>query len=183
MWITDFLRLSLHRSLYEVSPDEAETLMAAENSPALQDELYAFGDLLVNEVLSRSAQLDAKATSLLGWSAAAMAAILVYARGWGQAEWPVRVLIGGSVLLALSACVQAGRALRLLQWEIPSEADWFKFKLFADPFRLQRYHLFSMLETHQHHDRQNARKAVHVEQSQWLLIAATVLVAILIIVQ
>src|SRR5687768_4379394 len=71
-------RLFLTVRVYEVSSDDAEAqVMAAVSNQGLLDELYEFGGLMVDEVFSRTAQLDAKATSLLGWAIAALAFLLI----------------------------------------------------------------------------------------------------------
>jgi hypothetical protein len=168
--------------LQEVSSDDAEEHIMAACSDELVDELYEFGGRLMDEALDRTAQLDGKATTLLGWGSASVAFLLV---GIDRTQTPdaIDALIAVAVILALSGSIYAGLALRIIDWEFPSEKDWFKFKLFSDPQKLRIYHLLGMLETHQFHNRQNRLKGERVRRAQWFVICATVLVGAIVLLR
>jgi hypothetical protein len=166
----------------EISAEDAESEVTSKRSSDLVDELYDFGREMVREVLSRTAHLDAKATTLLGWAFGAVAFILL-GLDWQKATDRLELLGGIAALCATLASIQAAMALRVSRWQIPSEADWFKFELFSSPDRLRIYHLVSMLEMHQHHNRQNMVKGEQILRSQWLLVGATVLLGIVVVLR
>lgn len=185
MWLSDFIRRnSLTFVLREVSPDDAERWVMQVATRELVDELYGFGARVVDEAVSTTEKLDAKATSLLGWTVAGLAFLLVASRdSIRSGDGFLSALTAVAVLLAVSASFQAAFALRVRDWEVPSEVDWFQAELFSEPVKLRVFYIMSMLETHQNHNRQNKLKGEHVRRSQWLLIGATVLIGVLIVLK
>lgn len=184
MSITEWLRrYSWTANLNEVKPDDAETLVMGKLSKELVDELQGFGVLLVNEAISRTAQLDSKATNVLGWTSTALAFLLIGSQSFQPASIATGALIGAAVLLAITATIQAGLALFIREWSMPSEADWFRGDLFADPMKLRIYHVLGLLETHQNHNRQNIVKGDYVRRSQLFLTGTTIIIGMLVILR
>jgi hypothetical protein len=168
-------------TLHEVSSDEAEMLVLQASSKELVDELYGFGSFLLNEAMSRTAQLDVKAIRLLIWAAAAVAFLLVGPDEIVHTHSIVMgALTGVALLLAVVASVHAALALHVQNWEMPSERDWFRGELFADPIRLRVYHLLGFLETHRNHNRRNIVKGERVRRSQWSLVGTTAIIVVVI---
>ena len=164
-----------------VSAKDAETWLNALSEQQRDDaiaELTQFGTLLLGEMTSRSAALDSKATSILGFSAVPLGALLV-----GTPEW-IDTTSWGVVLLALigigSAITSAGcaiQSLRTRDWHWPSQPDWIRQDLLDKLPTLRHFHLLSMLETYQTHELLNATKAAWLVRAQQTLLLATVIVA------
>lgn len=138
------------------------------------DELYEFGTLLLAEVQGRSAALDSKLTSILGWSSALLGFLLVGAPGGFLGDLLLLVAAG----LALGAVISSSAGLRIVIWMTPSEQDWFRDGLMDSPERLRSYHVISMLNSHQDHEREMGKKAAHLVRSEKLLVATAVLIAV-----
>ena len=162
---------------------DIEDALAAHHSPELLDELHALGTMMVTEVTGRVTLLDTKALSVLGYTAAILAFLFFGRPAWISSSAPVEVaLITVAVVLALGSLAVTFLALRIRTWEWPSEHDWFREDLFANPDALRRYHVLSLLETHKTHAEAANQKATRVRRAQWLLVlsAATVGVALLL---
>ena len=140
------------------SADDCDATLAA---------LERFADLMLQEVQSRSAVLDTKALSILGWTSAASALFLSRAPSLASFNsWQVGLLAIGGIAAVLAA-VFGFMAIRIRKFPWPSQADWFCASELLAPRRLRSYHLLSALEIHTAHARENLRKAYFVHLSQW----------------
>ncbi len=183
MALTSFMqKLRSKIQLNEISADDAEALLTLQPSKELLDETYSFGERMVDEVLDRTAQIDAKATSLLGWSAGVLAFLTFDSRGSWE-SWLVGFVTATALVLSMIAAMRAGLALKVDDWSISSERDWFRGELFADPTKLRVYHVLGMLETHQRHNRQNMIKGEHARVSQLCLLLAVICLGVLVVVR
>jgi len=140
------------------------------HNPATLQQWQTFGTLMLTELQARTAALESKATNLLGWSGAAAAAGLALApRTW----WAAPV-----VLLSMTALAAGFAALRVRRAVVPSQLDWFHHSESCDPVRLQRVHLLSMRDWHEHDALTNRAKAAWVMVGQWCLAGAAVALSV-----
>lgn len=123
------------------------------------DQFYKFGTILFSECLSRAADVDRKLTSMLGWSIAALASILLKQSKPEQLGMTDHIVIVIAAAAAFLSLVLAALGLKTTVWPAPSEEDWFRNGLWGDVQKLKRYHVISMLLTHQEHVRRITRKA------------------------
>jgi len=169
-----------------VDAKEIERLLLAKRYEDLTEELFSFGQLLLDEIQQRTAQLDTKLISLLGWTAAILAFLLV-----GDASWLESAKTGPAstitmllaTLSSLGAVVCSFIGVKTTVWQFSSERDWFKTSLFDEVLNMKKYHLISMLETHQAHSRVNERKGQRAREAEWLLAVSSVLVAVTTLVK
>jgi len=163
-----------------VNPKEIERLLLANEYQELTEELFSFGQLLLDEIQQRTAQLDTKLISLLGWTAAILAFLLVGDASWLESAYKTGLVTTIFMLLAtlssLGAVICSFLGVKTTVWQFPSERDWFQTSLFDDVLAMKKYHLISMLETHQAHSRVNARKGQRAHEAEWLLAVSAVLV-------
>ena len=76
-----------------VDPKEIERLLLANPYQELTEELFSFGQLLLDEIQQRTAQLDTKLISLLGWTAAILAFLLVGDASWLESVYKPRLIL------------------------------------------------------------------------------------------
>lgn len=156
-----------------------ERLKACSDKDVL-DGLHEFGQMLVAEAQARTALLDSKATSLLGWNAAASAvffAALPRVEAVTGARW---LLVAGAILSAVGA-VFAFVALRVQEFQVPSQLDWFDEKSMTDAARLRRAQVWHLRNWHTADSETIIRKAYLTKLGQWPLVVASVLLVLALI--
>lgn len=167
-----------------VGPPPARTRLTAEyvtaqfdahrgdpDFPDLLDELFQFGELMLEEESRTTSTVESKATSVLGWTTGLLALfVLQPSRSIADMNVVELALTSFGVFGAFVGLFGCFQALRVRDWKCPSQQDWFSPELFGHPSILRRFHLLSMLETHQEHSAVNAKK-VH-----WLKVAQTGLI-------
>ena len=139
-------------------------------------ELYDFGVLMVTEVERRALGIDSKLTSILGWSSAVLGFLLLGTSPGGSFGSSLLLLV--SIALTLGAVISSFLGLRTILWITPSEKDWFRDELLENAGRLRRYHIVSMLNTHQDHEKEIEKKASRLALAERLLAVAASLIAI-----
>jgi hypothetical protein len=147
--------------IHPVNIGDTEFQLFSPDTPdEVVDELYKLGGILFSECLGRGADIDRKLTSMLGWSIAALASLLLKQ---SKSDHPVgtleQLVLGIAAAAAFLALLIAALALKTTIWPAPSERDWFKEGLLRDVQRLKRYHVISLLVTHQEHVKCITRKA------------------------
>jgi uncharacterized membrane protein YgdD (TMEM256/DUF423 family) len=132
---------------------EIEAIQERLSTPGIQDatveEFYRFGTLLFSEIQQRGSEIDRKLTNVLGWSMATLAFLLLNQSRFAQIGSYVRAAAITAAILSFVCVIVAAFAVKTRMWRAPSEADWFQEKLWGDPATMKRYHILSMLATHQ----------------------------------
>jgi len=143
----------------------------------ITNELFDFGRYLLDQSNARDAAIDQKASSMVGYSSAILAFLLM--RGLSWADSPIKlaafILIGA---LAALACCFAALALRgARNWKELSEATWFppQPEFIADEDQLKRFYITAMHQVHQENHRIVNRKADQMIVAQLAVAAAGVL--------
>lgn len=167
------------QKLHFVDIEDIETQMASGIPNETLEELYRFEELMLTEGQQRTTQLDFKLTSILGWSSAALAFLLLS----GQAQ-NVNILVrtrtvAATAIIFIAAAI-ASWALKTIMYSAPSEEDWFRSDLFDESQRLKKYHVVSMLTAHQCGLKANAQKARRLRRAeQFLGVGIVVITALL----
>jgi len=132
---------------------EVESIHARLSEPGTPedsvDEFYRFGALLFSEVQQRGSEIDRKLTNLLGWSIATLAFLLLNHSRFGPIGTYSWIAMVTASVFSFGCISVAAFAVKTRMWRAPSEADWFQQDLWADASTLKRYHLISLLATHQ----------------------------------
>jgi hypothetical protein len=163
-----------------VSPEDAERwvlTVSDEHKAEVLASLSSFGTLLLSEANGRISALDAKATSTLGWSAAALAFFVAGTPDWiSTNSWIVVLLTMVGIGTGLAGVVLSWLALRPRHWKWPSQEVWFDNELFDNPARLKAQHVKAMLVTHRDCLTKNAGKAQQLSWAQLALFVTALLV-------
>jgi hypothetical protein len=155
-----------------VTIEEAErTLFHGNVAAPAADQLYDFGKVLFAESLQRIARTDSKLTNLLGWSAAIL--VVASTRAKGAPSVLAGIPVATAALLAFISIIACVVALKTGTSPAPSEQDWFQAGLLADAGNLRRYHIVSLLLTHQVNMQDASRKAEVLRRVEWLTVIAS----------
>jgi hypothetical protein len=132
---------------------DAESIYARLARPEIPEatieEFYRFGTLLFTEIQQRGSEVDRKLNNALGWSIATLAFLLLNQPRFAHVGTCVRLAIIAAAVLAFGCVIVAAFAVKTRMWRAPSEADWFQSELWNDPSIMKRYHILSILTTHQ----------------------------------
>ncbi len=145
-------------------------------SKELVEEFYRFGQILFSEMLSRGAEVDRRATNMLGWSTATAAVLL----STQTQKLFFKALVAAAICCSLSSAILCAVALKMRMWPSTSDHDWFRPDI-HDAYELKRYHVVSLLLAHQHQKQSTAKKADLLRHAEWLLLAASAVIALLAI--
>ncbi len=160
----------------ELSEQEVDDLIDQYTSEGVTDELYKFGAMLLSENESRAASIDSKATTVVGYSGAILAFLILQAPIWAKATVWELAGISIAAFVAACACVCAFSALRgARDWAWFSEKQWFSKSAAlkgADP--LKRYYLKCMHGIKQANHRIANQKADSLIKAQMLLAVAAI---------
>lgn len=158
-----------------VNPADVDAALTKGCPDATVSQLFTFSSLMMDEIRQRTGTLDTKGLVVLGWGGALFGYLL--SAEIATAAWPLRVASILPALVAGYAIQKAYGAARLRDYDWPSDTDWFRIELFMKPDILRRYHLMSLLETHQNHSRQNGKKLAALQRAQKALAVASMLTA------
>ncbi len=147
-------------------------------------ELAVFGKMLMDMTNQRAASLDAKATSIVGYSIALLAFLVANAKDWTSH------LSAGEKLLALPASlsifvaiVAGGWAMRAQRWAWFSAKDWIRREILVDVETQRRYYLSVAQKVHRRNERVNESKACAVVTAQMALACGGVLLALVLVLR
>ena len=146
-------------------------------------ELFDFGQMLLAANDERVGFIDFKATTLVGYSSAILAFLLMRGVGWVHSPFELVAIAIAGVAAGL-ACFFAGMALRGAQnWSELGEGTWFpREQVLAGADQLKRFYISAMHQTLQDNHRIANRKADQMILAQVLVALAGVLLAITLIV-
>jgi hypothetical protein len=146
--------------LHLVEPDSIQARLSRRETPVdTVEEFYRFGTMLFSEIQQRGSEVDRKLTNLLGLSVATLAFLLFNQSRFGKFGGFTWIAMVTAAVLSFGSAATAAVAVKTRMWRAPSEADWFKDELWADPLRLKCYHIVSMLTAHQAQARNIKTKA------------------------
>jgi hypothetical protein len=163
----------------ELPGAEVDELLSEYSSEEVTKELFDFGQILLTADDERVGLIDSKATTLVGYSSAILAFLLIRGASWTHSRFEL-VAIATVGVIAGFACVFAGLALRGAQnWSQLSEATWFpREQVLAGSDPLKRFYITAMHQVLQDNHRIANRKADQMIVAQVLVALAGVLLAI-----
>jgi|GEM_PF-6554771 len=166
------------RQQHGVEDDEFWKAARQGADSAVFDALKDFGALMVAETQARTAVIDSKATSLLGWHAAASGFFLTLLVRFEPSSMLRWFIVIGAVVSA-AGTIYAYAALRVRGVMIPSEQEWLEPELTAarNVFEIRRRHLLLMLRWHRSDCDVNAKKAHWAKVAQACLVVVGILLA------
>lgn len=171
-FVANLLRPTEGRNL--ATPESISAQLEQHHSPELLDQLFAFGQVMVDEVQSRTTAIESKATSVFGWTTGLLALFVL------QPPKPIAALSSPEFFLTVIGVIGAAGglcasalALRVQPFAWPSQQDWLRADLFSgEAWVLRSVHVLAMLETHEKHSCVNAIKARDLKIAQAGLLIA-----------
>ena len=166
----------------EMRGADVDDLLQKYSSEEVTNELFEFGRVLLATNDDRVALIDSKATTLVGYSSAILAFLLI--RGPSGMHFCVEsIAIAVAGIFAGAACVCAGLALRGAQnWSALSEATWLpQEQIVAGPDPLKRFYIGAMHQVLQDNHRIANRKADQMILAQFCVAVAGMLLAVTLI--
>jgi hypothetical protein len=164
--------------LHFINTEKAEAEIMGLDDSAVEY-LYQFGSMMVGDAGQWTSHLDSKLTAIFGWSSGVLAFLVVGTKAQGSLMHVSAMIL--AVALTLAAVILAALGLKTDEWPSPSEEDWFREGILEHPGHLRRYHVISMLETHQYHLRKNGRKAKLLRYAEKALVAGAIVVAAILL--
>jgi hypothetical protein len=111
------------RRFATLTADELTERLRKADDPELLPDMLAFGDRMLDEQVGRTASIESKATTILGYSTA-LFGFLLFALGGKEITPLDRALVSVAALLAFGATVSAYLALRVRDWEWFTAHTW-----------------------------------------------------------
>lgn len=178
-WLRDSI-LGVTRT-QELPGAEVDELLAKYSAGDVTKELFDFGRMLLTANDERVGFIDSKATTLVGYSSAILAFLLMRGVGWMHSSLEL-VAIAIIAVIAGLACFFAGMALRGAQnWSELGERTWFpQEQVLAGSDPLKRFYISAMHQVLQDNHRIANRKADQMILAQVLVALAGVLLAIVL---
>jgi len=163
----------------EVPGSEVDALLAKYSEESVTKELFDFGKMLLTANEERIGLIDSKATTLVGYSSAILALLLMRGATWTR-SWPQLISLVAAAITAGFACLFALMVLHGAQnWSQLSEKTWFpEDRVLAGSDSLKRFYISAMHQVLQDNHRIANRKADQMITAQILVAAAGILLAI-----
>jgi hypothetical protein len=137
------------------------------DDPQTTDVLRTMGELLVRENAERTAFLDGKATSLIGFVGVMLALMVGQVAKWTtEMGAPERTLLLGAAISLLVAVMCAFRIVYAGVWRWVSDVDWFREEFLGKPESLRRYHIVVLHHVNEDHSRINSIKGLWLARAQ-----------------
>lgn len=142
-----------------------------------------FGAQLLEEVMNRSSQIDSKGMSVLGWSSALLAFLLVNApKIYASGSIFAQVLGSIAMILAFLAAFSGMWASRTREWRGVSDETWFPDPdLMMDGEHIRQHYLAELHELRSTWDSNCRRKVDWLRIGQNCLAAAGFLVLLILL--
>ena len=162
--------------------DEAEVrnrLVLAKGNPAVVDELYNFGLLLLKEAAEDIRRLDTKAAAMAGYSGAVVTVLISSVSLWRGLLSPFATLfvfIAG--LVAIVAVVMGVRVMALRRFDWFSADEWLEAGCLSDIEKLKRYRVLATWQAWNSHKDAHSQKALLLRRTQWALVSTGILLLI-----
>jgi hypothetical protein len=159
-----------------LSEDAIRQRLASYKSPEVTNELYAFGKMMVDEVVDRFKSLDTKATAIAAYSIGLITILVSTRASWRSATHPLvgyAPLVSGAIAFASAAV--AVSTLWLKGFAGISQDEWVKAECLDDAEKLRRYHIIVMHGVHESYRKLCKQKAFRVVVAEALLLASAII--------
>lgn len=149
------------------------------------DEIYTFGQRLLDQAIENLRRIEAKAASVAAYSGGVITILVSSAAAWSRLGTPATsAVIGLSGLIALAAAVVSVCAMKTRPIECVSEDEWLDPECLSDINKLKRFRALTMWGSMSSHKNAHVDKARLVGRAQNLLglSVALLLCALILIV-
>lgn len=152
-------------------------MLSAENLPMLE-EIYAFGQMLVRQVVDDIQHLDSKAAALAAY-AGGIVTLLASSGVWHVGTSVARYGLVLAGLIAAVAAVYAVKARTLQEFHWFSQSDWLRKECLMgkDNFYLRQFRVVTMWQVISSCRHRHERKARTVVVAQYFLVASVAILA------
>ena len=156
--------------------DESEVtqrLMACKDKPEIVDELYAFGNSFVSQVVDDVRHIDLKAGSLAAYCGAIITLLVSTQGSWSaMANGYVYLSVILSGMAALAGAILSLSVLALRKFEWFSQNEWLETSCFENLTKLKRYRVLTMSGVITSYRTAHLIKARRLLKAQWSLVFA-----------
>jgi hypothetical protein len=125
------------------------------------EQLYRHGEFMLDEVSQRADQIDHKLYSILGWSSAT-SAFLLLSNEFGANIWFTR----GAVVFSVTSILLCSLGVKSAVGPVPSESAWFCSTFYQDPEGMKRSHLLQILDLHQRQNQTAVSRADYLARAE-----------------
>jgi len=147
--------------------------------PEVTDELYSFGQTMVDEVADRLKTLETKATWIAAYSIGLITILVSIQAKWTGTFHPwATSMMALSAVIAFVAAATAVSALSLKVYPFFSHNEWMKADCLNSADRLRRYHIVVMHGVHDSYQKHCDSTAARIGTSQSLLLLSALLLVL-----
>jgi hypothetical protein len=157
---------------------ELRKRLALYTDPAITDELYDFGKMMVEKAVERFKGLDTKAAAIAAYSIGIITLLASTQTAWVKALQVLAVLPIFSAIAAFVSAAYAVSALWLKKTEWFSQDEWIKADGLANAEILRRTHLIYMWGVLSSHQTASDAKASRIVLAEGALIASAALLVL-----
>ncbi|SRR6266446_5456918 len=162
-----------------LTEDEVIARLGEVKIPEVTDELYSFGEMMVDEVVDRLKTLETKATWIAAYSIGLITILVSLQVKWTGTfhPWALSALaLSGAI--AFAAAATAVSALSLKSFPFFSHNEWMNRDCLNDADRLRRYHIIVMHGVHSSYREHCSSKAARIGTAQSLLLLSALLLVL-----
>ena len=157
----------------QLNEDEVRRRLKLCKDAKIADELYEFGERLLNYRIDISHRLDSKAAAMAGYAGAVLTVLLSTYGNWkgavGQIGFLIMALAGIAVFFAGASAITAMR-LRDFLWF--TQDEWLKEELMANPIQVKGYRVLTLWGVLSSYENICAQKAARLRCAQSTLFVA-----------
>ncbi len=147
--------------------------------PEVTDELYSFGQTMVDEVADRLKTLETKATWIAAYSIGLITILVSIQAKWTGTFQPwAASMVALSAVIAFVAAATAVSALSLKAYPFFSHNEWMKADCLNSADRLRRYHVVVMHGVHDSYRKHCDSTAARIGTAQSLLLLSALLLVL-----
>jgi hypothetical protein len=143
------------------------------------DEIYSFGQMMVDEVVDRLKTLETKATWIAAYSIGLITILVSIQAKWTVTfkPWAASAMVLSGVI-AFAAAATAVSALSLKLYPFFSHNEWMKADCLNNADRLRRYHVVVMHGVHDSYQNRCDSTAARISTAQSLLLLSALLLVL-----
>lgn len=155
-----------------LTESDVREILASYKDAAVTDELYRFGQVMVEKALERFKSLDTKATAIAAYSIGIITLLVSTQTTWAKTlqAWAFLPVFCGLTAFISAACAVSALWLRKTNWF--SQYEWLNPKHVANVEALRRYHLINMWGVLSSHQTACDGKATRIMLAEGSLIAS-----------
>lgn len=157
---------------------EMRKRLASYTDTAITDELYGFGEMMVEKAVDRFKGLDTKAAAIAAYSIGIITLLVSTQGSWVSTlrGWAVFPILSALAAFISAACAVSALWLRKTEWF--SQDEWIKADGLTSAEVLRRSHLINMWGVLSSHQTASDAKASRVALAEGSLLASAVMLVV-----